>query len=75
PETDHLSPSYDLLKKGSFFTRYWASRNKIARSSILGHASPEPKFLLRCLQERIGLSLKPVNKNLSSVLWQGWRSD
>ncbi|GJV03286.1 hypothetical protein Tco_1336855 [Tanacetum coccineum] len=39
PETDHLSPSYDLLKKGSFFTRSWASRNKIARSSILGPAS------------------------------------
>ncbi|GJU14026.1 hypothetical protein Tco_1136422 [Tanacetum coccineum] len=41
PETDHLSPSYDLLKKGSFFTRSWASRNKIARSSILGPASDE----------------------------------
>ncbi|GJU77344.1 hypothetical protein Tco_1274414 [Tanacetum coccineum] len=39
PETDHLSPSYDLLKKGPFFTRSWASRNKIARSSILGPAS------------------------------------
>ncbi|GKF25200.1 hypothetical protein Tco_0081094, partial [Tanacetum coccineum] len=39
PETDHLSPSYDLLNKGPFLTRSWASRNKIARSSILGPAS------------------------------------
>ncbi|GKF43569.1 reverse transcriptase domain-containing protein, partial [Tanacetum coccineum] len=39
PETDHLSPSYELLKNRSFFTRSWASRNKIARSSILGPAS------------------------------------
>ncbi|GJU63528.1 3-methyl-2-oxobutanoate hydroxymethyltransferase 1, mitochondrial [Tanacetum coccineum] len=39
PETDYLSPSYDLLNKGHFFTRSWASRNKMARSSILGSAS------------------------------------
>ncbi|GKB76635.1 hypothetical protein Tco_0943530 [Tanacetum coccineum] len=39
PETDHLSPSYDLLNKWPFFTRSWASRNKMARSSILGPAS------------------------------------
>ncbi|GJW16941.1 plant UBX domain-containing protein 4-like protein [Tanacetum coccineum] len=39
PETDYLSPSYDLLNKGPFFTRSWASRNKMARSSILGPAS------------------------------------
>ncbi|GKD36212.1 hypothetical protein Tco_1251721, partial [Tanacetum coccineum] len=38
PETDHLSPSYDLLNNGPFLTRSWASRNKIARSSILGPA-------------------------------------
>ncbi|GJV57324.1 retrovirus-related pol polyprotein from transposon TNT 1-94 [Tanacetum coccineum] len=38
PETDHLSPRYDLLNKGPFFTRSWASRNKITRSSILGPA-------------------------------------
>ncbi|GJT43528.1 hypothetical protein Tco_0952243 [Tanacetum coccineum] len=39
PETDYLSPSYDVLNKGSFFTRSWASRNKMTRSSILGPAS------------------------------------
>ncbi|GJV95399.1 putative reverse transcriptase domain-containing protein [Tanacetum coccineum] len=39
PETDYLSPSYDLLKKGHFFTRSWASRNKMAHSSILGPTS------------------------------------
>ncbi|GJY33390.1 ALP1-like protein [Tanacetum coccineum] len=39
PETDHLSPSYDLLNKGPFFTRSRAFRNKMARSSILGPAS------------------------------------
>ncbi|GKC50346.1 putative reverse transcriptase domain-containing protein [Tanacetum coccineum] len=39
PETDYLSPSYDLLNKGPFFTRSWASKNKMARSSILGPAS------------------------------------
>ncbi|GKA82747.1 hypothetical protein Tco_0789495 [Tanacetum coccineum] len=39
PEMDYLSPSYDLLNKGPFFTRSWASRNKMARSSILGPAS------------------------------------
>ncbi|GKE98828.1 hypothetical protein Tco_0022179, partial [Tanacetum coccineum] len=39
PQTDHLSPSYDLLNKGPFFTRSWASRNKMVRSSILGPAS------------------------------------
>ncbi|GKD14558.1 hypothetical protein Tco_1198965, partial [Tanacetum coccineum] len=39
PETDYLSPSYALLNKGLFFTRSWASRNKMARSSILGPAS------------------------------------
>ncbi|GKE64160.1 hypothetical protein Tco_1518321, partial [Tanacetum coccineum] len=39
PETDYLSPSYDLLNKGPFFTRSGASRNKMARSSILGPAS------------------------------------
>ncbi|GKF34166.1 hypothetical protein Tco_0107366 [Tanacetum coccineum] len=39
PETDYLSPSYALLNKGIFFTRSWASRNKMALSSILGPAS------------------------------------
>ncbi|GKC60682.1 hypothetical protein Tco_1088280 [Tanacetum coccineum] len=39
PETDYLSPSYALLNKGPFFTRSWASRNKMARSSILVSAS------------------------------------
>ncbi|GKB91958.1 abscisic acid receptor PYL2-like protein [Tanacetum coccineum] len=39
PETDYLSPSYDLLNKGPFFTRSWASRNKMARSAILGPRS------------------------------------
>ncbi|GKB35084.1 hypothetical protein Tco_0880026, partial [Tanacetum coccineum] len=38
-ETDYLSPSYPLLNKGPFFTRLWASRNKMTRSSILGPAS------------------------------------
>ncbi|GKA26624.1 hypothetical protein Tco_0712733 [Tanacetum coccineum] len=39
PEMDYLSPSYDLLNKGHFFTRSWVSRNKMTRSSILGPAS------------------------------------
>ncbi|GKC04450.1 kinase-like domain, phloem protein 2-like protein, partial [Tanacetum coccineum] len=39
PQTE--SPSYALLNKGLFFTRSWASRNKRARSSILGPASLE----------------------------------
>ncbi|GKA11902.1 putative reverse transcriptase domain-containing protein [Tanacetum coccineum] len=34
-ETDYLSPSYAFLNKRSFFTRSWASKNKMARSSIL----------------------------------------
>ncbi|GKE37943.1 putative ribonuclease H-like domain-containing protein, partial [Tanacetum coccineum] len=39
PKMDYLSPSYTPLKKGLFFTRSWASRNKWARSSTLGPAS------------------------------------
>ncbi|GJW82360.1 hypothetical protein Tco_0146335 [Tanacetum coccineum] len=39
PETDYLRPSYALLNKGLFFTRSWAYRNKMTRSSILGPAS------------------------------------
>ncbi|GKE69846.1 ribonuclease H-like domain-containing protein [Tanacetum coccineum] len=35
----YLSPSYDLLNKGPFFTRSWASRNKMACSLILRPAS------------------------------------
>ncbi|GJW41554.1 hypothetical protein Tco_0067399 [Tanacetum coccineum] len=34
PETDYLSPSYALLNKEIFFTRSWASRNKMALSLV-----------------------------------------
>ncbi|GJT23280.1 retrovirus-related pol polyprotein from transposon TNT 1-94 [Tanacetum coccineum] len=62
PETDYLSPSYALLNKGSFFTRSWASRNKMARSSILGPASYgymiESRILHMLVPKKLGLSTK-----------------